>query len=403
MHSPVSRRSTAQPPKPCSVHSVDEAVDHLVRLLGGQRRREVGHHLGVGVERGVGRLVGVLPRPHDEPGRGQRRRRLAHRISSSAWRAAAGSTPLTTSTPRAPSRTNVSESHRLLVPAHQCDELIGVEAGGQRRVQLVGAGDDVVVVLHRGIVDAVEQPGQVGGVDQSDGDGLAVLQLVVGGDLQRVGQRVAVVEQRSGATVGSSRSSPATTSALIATQRAMRSGSSSASRSSPVRKWYLAISPRPQRHWRGGSVASASRSQITPLGCQIAPTRFLPSRQVDRRLAADRRVDHPEQRGGDVDDRHAAVPGGSGEPADVGDDPAAVGDDHVVAGEPHPGEAAAQRLDRRQRLVLLAGTDREALERDARVEVERDAGLGDDRRPPAPCCGSSEASSRRAPCPTSTS
>ncbi len=44
-----------------------------------------------------------------------------------------------------------------------------------------------------------------------------------------------------------------------------------------MRKWYFAISPSPQRVSRSGSVASASRSQITPDGCQNAPTRFLPS------------------------------------------------------------------------------------------------------------------------------
>ena len=65
--------------------------------------------------------------------------------------------------------------------------------------------------------------------------------------------------------------------ALISTHRAIRSMSERASRSSPVRKWYLAISPSPERRSRGGSVARASVSQITPIGCQNAPTRFLPS------------------------------------------------------------------------------------------------------------------------------
>jgi hypothetical protein len=45
----------------------------------------------------------------------------------------------------------------------------------------------------------------------------------------------------------------------------------------------------------------------------------LPSGQVDAGLAADRRVDHPEERRGDVDYRHATVPRRSGEPGDVGD------------------------------------------------------------------------------------
>ena len=44
-----------------------------------------------------------------------------------------------------------------------------------------------------------------------------------------------------------------------------------------VKKAYLAISPRPQAHSRGGSVASVSVSHSTAAGCQNAPTRFLPS------------------------------------------------------------------------------------------------------------------------------
>ncbi len=48
-------------------------------------------------------------------------------------------------------------------------------------------------------------------------------------------------------------------------------------RSSPVRKWYLAISPNPLRRSRSGNVSSAVRSQSTAAGCQNAPTRFLPS------------------------------------------------------------------------------------------------------------------------------
>ncbi len=48
----------------------------------------------------------------------------------------------------------------LLVPAHQRDQLVGIEAGRERRVQLVGAGDDVVVLLDGVVVDAAHQPGR---------------------------------------------------------------------------------------------------------------------------------------------------------------------------------------------------------------------------------------------------
>ncbi len=43
------------------------------------------------------------------------------------------------------------------------------------------------------------------------------------------------------------------------------------------RKAYLAISPRPQAHSRGGRDDRVSVSHSTALGCQNAPTRFLPS------------------------------------------------------------------------------------------------------------------------------
>ena len=69
-------------------------------------------------------------------------------------------------------------------------------AVGERGAELVGAADDVVVLLHAGVVDAAEHVGEVGGVDEPDRDRLAVGERVVGVDLERVGQRVAVVQQR---------------------------------------------------------------------------------------------------------------------------------------------------------------------------------------------------------------
>ena len=48
--------------------------------------------------------------------------------------------------PRGPVEHERQPVDRLLVPAHQRDELVGVDAGGQRRVELVAPGDDVVVV-----------------------------------------------------------------------------------------------------------------------------------------------------------------------------------------------------------------------------------------------------------------
>ena len=69
-------------------------------------------------------------------------------------------------------------------------------------------------------------------------------------------------------------------SALICTQRAIRASNSSDNRSSPVKKWYFAISPLPQRCSRAGSVSSMAVSHTTPVGCQKAPTKFLPAARL---------------------------------------------------------------------------------------------------------------------------
>ncbi len=183
---------------------------------------------------------------------------------------------------------------RLLVAAHQRQEFVGVEPGRWGDHQVVLARHDPAVLVDAGLIDAAEFARQFGGEDQPDRHRLTVREVVVGGDLEGVGQRVAVVEQR-----------PPAAFALVGRHDLGLDldaagdpiGEVQASRSSPVRKWYLAISPSPQRISRAGSVSSASRSQITPDGCQNAPTRFLPSGQVDGGLAADGRIDHPEQRG----------------------------------------------------------------------------------------------------------
>jgi len=58
MKAASSRVSTAHHPNPRS--------SKRRRLFGGQRRREVLHHLGVGVEVGEGGQVGVRPPPEVE-------------------------------------------------------------------------------------------------------------------------------------------------------------------------------------------------------------------------------------------------------------------------------------------------------------------------------------------------
>ena len=110
-----------------------------------------------------------------------------------------------------------------------------------------------------------------------------------------------------------SRSSSATTAALMPAQRATCSSIGWSAVGASPRKAYLAISPRPQAHSRGGSDARVSVSHSTALGCQKAPTRFLPSGRLTPGLAADGGVDLGQQRGGDVQVRRAPVVGGGGE------------------------------------------------------------------------------------------
>jgi hypothetical protein len=131
------------------------------------------------------------------------------------------------------------------------------------------------MVRHAVLADAAEFAGEFGGEDQTDRDRLAMGDVVIGGRLECVGQRVAVVEQCPAAAFAFVRRDDVGLD--LDTARRCDRSSGIDDRSSPVRKWYFDISPSPHRVSRSGSVASASRSQMTPEGCQNAPTRFLPS------------------------------------------------------------------------------------------------------------------------------
>src|ERR671919_367946 len=152
-------------------------------------------------------------------------------IRSSTARAVPGSTPVTTSTPCGPSRTNVSPSTAFLSRAiNAISSAASTEAG-----------------------------------------------RAVGSPYSPITRRWSPTRAPSIRPSSAASSSAATTLALMRTQAAMRATSGCASRSSPVRKWYLAISPSPDRRSRSGSVARESVSHRTADGCQNAPTRFLPS------------------------------------------------------------------------------------------------------------------------------
>jgi hypothetical protein len=80
----------------------------------------------------------------------------------------------------------------------------------------------------------------------------------------------------------------------------------------------------------------------------------LPLGDVDRGLAADRRVHHAEQRGGNVHDRDAAQPGRGDEPGQVGRRAAADRDQRVGPSEPVLGECRPAPAGNRQPLGWFA-------------------------------------------------
>ena len=154
--------------------------------------------------------------------------------------------------------------------------------------------------------------GQLGGEHQADGHGLAVAEVVAAGHLQGVGEGVAVVEHGP-RPVRSSGSSPATTSALMATHRAMRSSSGRASEvvaGEEVVLGHLAVPAAPlPLGQRRQQLGVAQHGRRRPEGAD----QVLALRQVHAGLAADGGVDHPEQRGRHVHHGDAAVVGGGGE------------------------------------------------------------------------------------------
>ena len=103
----------------------------------------------------------------------------------------------TTSTPAGPSSTNVRPSSAFL------SRPISATRSSGRGPAATVVGSSYVPRRRPRRCSATRSssmrpsaPGQLGGVDQPDADRLAVGQAVLGGDLQGVGQRVAVVEQR---------------------------------------------------------------------------------------------------------------------------------------------------------------------------------------------------------------
>ena len=204
---------------------------------------------------------------------------------------------------------------------------------------------------------------------------------MAGLDLQCVGERVAVVEDRPPATVGR-------VLALVGRHHVRldlhRGGDAidevereQVGGGQEVVLGQLALAGAQLARRQGGEgVRVAEHGERLPEGAH----QVLALRQVHAGLAADRRVDHAEERGGHVHHRYAAVVRRGGEPRHVGDQSPADGDDHVSARQPPGRPRATQRLHRGQRLVRLAVGDLEAPVLPAGIDRQLDVGLGDDGR-----------------------
>ena len=78
---------------------------------------------------------------------------------------------------------------------------------------------------------------------------------------------------------------------------------------------------------------------------------------IDAGLAADRRVDHGQQRRGDLNERKPAEDGGGGEARRIPDYAAAEGDERRVSVNGCAEDRVVDAVDRGDRLVVLAGRD----------------------------------------------
>ena len=95
---------------------------------------------------------------------------------------------------------------------------------------------------------------------------------------------------------------------------------------------------------------------------------ILARRRIHPRLAADRRVDHGEQRGGTLDHGHAAQEGRGHEAGEVADDTATESDDGSVAAIARREQLVRDACPALAALVRLAGGD--DVQRGARLLVE---------------------------------
>ena len=102
------------------------------------------------------------------------------------------------------------------------------------------------------------------------------------------------------------------------------------------------------------------------------PRKIFARLQVHARLAADRRVDHRQQRGRDLEDADAAQIAARRKARQVAGNAAAERDDGVAAGQPRGSEVLQQQRKGAERLGWLAGREGEAAHGAVRLEKPAD-------------------------------
>ena len=113
-------------------------------------------------------------------------------------------------------------------------------------------------------------------------------------------------------------------------------------------------SASPERNSPPGSVLEQRRVDQHQFRLLEGADQVFARRQVHRDLAADAGVDHGQQAGRDLHERHPAQPGRRDEPCHVTDHAAAQRDHRLAARQPGFGEAVVEVAHGLQRFVRLA-------------------------------------------------
>ena len=307
--------------------------------------------------------------------------------AASALRTAAGSGLSTRSIPLGPASMNVSPPADFLSRA-----MIGTRSSarspGGAWVGRPSPATRYSWCGHHVLVDPFQRSRELRGEDETDRHRFAVQQRVPRRGLERVRERVPVVEHGAGPgafeLVGARR-----TRALIAARardHVGENGGIAREQRGRVRGDEVVTHQRVLRDLAETAAVLAigqrrERARVGEHGERLMERadEVLAFGQVHAGLAADRGVDHRQQRGRHLHDVDTAVVDGGGEPGGVADDTAAERDHDVAAQEAPLREPAAEIVDRRERLVVFTFAHEERLVRDSGAVARGPDAVGEQR------------------------